>query len=177
METVGELRPEYLKMIANAVISFDRIADVTRAISNIKAHAQIYQAIATGTGIPWDEIGDIHMREGGNNLGEDLIDGTPCDPATFIPDSIQKIHAWFDKTGYQVPAKWDAAERLYLAEKWNGFGPRHHGIHTGYSWATTNFYIKGKYDRNGHWDPNLVDKQVGIASVMLIMREQGIIQF
>lgn len=54
----------------------------------------------------------------------------------------------------------------FKGEAWNGFGPRDHGIRTGYLWAGTNLYVRGKYVADGQWDAAYVDTQLGIIPVM-----------
>jgi peptidoglycan hydrolase-like protein with peptidoglycan-binding domain len=57
----------------------------------------------------------------------------------------------------------------WKGEKWNGMGPRNRGIFTGYLWSGTNHYTRGKYVSDGVWDANVVDKQLGIISVLYQM--------
>src|SRR6185503_7189110 len=66
---------------------------------------------------------------------------------------------------------WTLPYCCYRAEAWNGFGPRNHGINTGYLWAGTDHYTRGKYIRDGRWDPNHEDGQLGVVPVMLRMIE------
>lgn len=171
MYTVGELRPEYLKLITSAQIIFNHVNDVARSVHNTLAQRPVYEEISKATGVPWQVIGLIHMREGNNHLNQGIRQGLPVDPRFFIHDAIQVI------SSRQKPDQWDIAGILWFCESFNGFGPRHHGIHTGYLWAGTSFYWRGKYDRDGHWNPTLVDEQVGIATALLMMKSQGIVQF
>src|SRR5262249_48620684 len=48
----------------------------------------------------------------------------------------------------------------------NGFGPRAHGIHTGYLWAGTNHYDRGKYVADGVWDASHRDTQLGLIPIL-----------
>jgi len=56
---------------------------------------------------------------------------------------------------------------LGTLEDFNGRGyiKYHPDVLTPYLWSKTNHYVKGKYASDGKFDPELVDKQVGVAAI------------
>jgi lysozyme family protein len=63
---------------------------------------------------------------------------------------------------------------LLNCEGFNGFGYRKFGIPTPYNYAGTNHYERGKFPGDGRFDKYAVDKQVGVAAILLRMQERGI---
>lgn len=89
---------------------------------------------------------------------------------TFMDGAVDALHI----DGLDAVAKrerWTQEVALYFEERYNGLGPRAHGRHTGYVWAGTNVYDGGKYIRDGKWDPNEWDRQLGTAAIMMAIAE------
>ena len=134
-----------------------------------------YKAIEAATGVPWWFIGLLHYREGNLKLntylgnGQSLYHKTTETPkgrgpfVTFEDGAIDALeYGGFDKVKY-----WDLGRALYLAEKFNGRGYHDfHDMQSPYVWAGSNWYVKGKYDSDGHFNPNLVDMQLGAAVLL-----------
>ncbi len=55
---------------------------------------------------------------------------------------------------------------LDYAEHYNGMGYRNRGLTSAYVWSGTDVYMGGKFVRDGVFDPNVRDQQIGVA-VML----------
>jgi lysozyme family protein len=56
---------------------------------------------------------------------------------------------------------------LTLLEEYNGLGYAARGLPSPYVWAATDQYVKGKYVADGHFDPDVVDQQLGCAALLL----------
>ena len=63
---------------------------------------------------------------------------------------------------------------LFKMEQFNGFGYRVKGINSPYLWSFSNHYTKGKFTRDGFFDPNAVSKQIGAAVLLRRMSERQI---
>jgi lysozyme family protein len=63
---------------------------------------------------------------------------------------------------------------LFKMEQFNGFGYRVKGINSPYLWSFSNHYSKGKFTRDGFFDPNAVSKQIGAAVLLRRMSERQI---
>jgi hypothetical protein len=55
---------------------------------------------------------------------------------------------------------------LTLMEQYNGLGYAYKGLPSPYVWSGTDQYTKGKYIRDKVFDPNVVDKQLGVAGLI-----------
>ena len=60
----------------------------------------------------------------------------------------------------------DTNSILDFAERYNGLGYKNKGVPSPYVWAGTTNYKGGKYVRDGVYDPNHVDQQLGVAVMM-----------
>jgi hypothetical protein len=117
------------------------------------------------------------MRECSADPKRALGQGDPWNRvSTHVPRGFGPWESWQDAATFYVgydhldevpsPEGWTLAYAAWKSEGWNGFGPRTHGIHTGYLWAGTNHYAKGKYVADGKWDPGFVDRQIGVMPLM-----------
>lgn len=91
--------------------------------------------------------------------------------ATFEQGAQDAFHIdGLDQVSAQ-PEGWTFERAIYEWEKYNGFGPRNNGRHTGYNWAGTNIYNGGKYVADGVWNPNAWDTQLGCVTIALAIAE------
>ncbi len=58
-----------------------------------------------------------------------------------------------------------------MLEQYNGLGYFNRGLPSPYIWSGTDQYIKGKYVADRVFDPNVVDKQLGCAGLILAMQK------
>ena len=70
---------------------------------------------------------------------------------------------------------WTIERILYEAERYNGWGYLGRA-NSPYIWAGSNHYIRGKFIADGVYDPNHVDIQPGVASVLrrLMLVDEGV---
>ena len=166
---VADYRNEY------QLIQISRPAGVEAAARKIFANRERYQIVEKLTGVPWFFIGALHMRECSNDFNGCLANGdnfrhrTRNAPAGYGPwatwedsavwalryDGLTKVTDWSD------PGVW-----CFEAEKFNGEG--YHAIRkpSPYVFAGSQWYRGGKYIRDGVYDPNVVDPQLGVAPVI-----------
>jgi len=69
---------------------------------------------------------------------------------------------------------WSTGRMLHLLESFNGFGYRPFKVPTPYLWSFSNLYEKGKYVRDGEYDPNAVSQQCGAAVILKAGRNSGL---
>lgn len=60
------------------------------------------------------------------------------------------------------------------SEGFNGWGYRNRGMVSPYVWSGTSVYQRGKFVADGRLDRSFVDKQAGVAAILLRFRERGI---
>jgi hypothetical protein len=64
---------------------------------------------------------------------------------------------------------WSIGGALTKLEEYNGLGYASRGKPSPYLWSGTDQYKSGKYVRDGVYDPNTVDSQLGCAGLLLAM--------
>ena len=163
----------------------DRLPIVKKIAQKIISLKNTYLALEQDTGVPWYFIGLVHMRESNFDFATHLHNGDPLNvngkfkrtthvPAnrpsaapgnsityTFEESAIDALEYEFGKITH-----WDIAQIAFLMEKYNGFGYRQKGLPSPYLWASSNMYSRGKYIRDGVFDPTVVDTQLGVMVVL-----------
>jgi hypothetical protein len=56
-----------------------------------------------------------------------------------------------------------------MLEEYNGLGYASRDKPSPYVWSGTDQYVSGKYVRDGVYDPNVVDQQLGCAGLLMAM--------
>ena len=162
--------------------------DAARLILRGKAN---YERVSEKLGgkIPWYFIGITHYMECSCNFNRHLHNGDPLarrtvrvpagrpiadpwngngNPYTFLESAIDALRM----KGFHVQESWNINLTLYRLEKYNGFGYVRRGIYTPYLWAGTTHYSKGKFVRDGVFDPNAVSEQVGAAFLIRLLTDK-----
>lgn len=167
------LRGEYISLLASMQVT--RAQETNATAARLLRYQTRYLDVATATGVPVLLLAALHNRESDANFNTYLGNGEPLNRVTrLVPKGRGPFPSWEAgaKDGLHVDrldqvSDWSWPKALYYGELWNGFGPRdYHGINTGYLWAGTNHYTRGKYVADGRWDGAHVDTQLGIVPVM-----------
>jgi lysozyme family protein len=173
------LRGEYERLLATLRVTRPDAVDATAR--RLLTRMLRYQTVAKITGVPAVWLAAIHERESGADFATYLGNGDALNRQTVnVPRGRGPFMTW--EAGALDALHLDGMDRIaaaaggwtlplacYEAETWNGMGPRNHGIHTGYLWAGTAHYTKGKYVADGRWDAGHIDRQLGVVPVMLRM--------
>lgn len=143
-----------------------------------------YLAVARQTGVPWFVIAVIHQRESSGSFAGVLHNGQKIigtgRKTTIVPKGRGPFASWeeaaIDALVNCAPyaarnTDWSVGGTLALLERYNGLGYYNRGLPSPYVWAGTDQYVKGKYVRDGVFDPNYVDQQLGCAALLMAMRE------
>lgn len=166
------------------VAKFTRSTAINAQVAKIEAHRECYEAVSKATGVPWDVIGVIHYRESSGDFkgvlhNGDRIIGTgkltvkvPKGRGPFSTWEEAAIDALVVCPPYAAKNKdWSIGGTLDILERYNGLGYRNKGLPSPYLWAGTDQYVKGKYVADGKYDPEHVDKQLGVAPILMKLRE------
>ncbi|MCC8946019.1 hypothetical protein H8A97_13140 [Bradyrhizobium sp. Arg62] len=135
--------------------------------------------MASRTGVPWFVIAVIHERECSQSWAGSLAQGDPWNKkSVHVPAGRGPFNSWEDCAvdalvncaPYAARNKdWSIGGVLTLLEQYNGLGYASRGRPSPYVWAGTDQYVSGKYVRDGVYDPNVVDQQLGCAGLILAM--------
>jgi lysozyme family protein len=151
------------------------------AAKSLVAAKQRYQAVEKRTGVPWFVIAVIHEREASQNWHTQLGQGDPLDRVSIhVPKGRGPFKTWedgaYDALVNTSPRaakwkNWTAGGTLALLEQYNGLGYAKRELPSPYCWAATDQYRRGKYVRDGVFDPAAVDGQMGCAALLKNMME------
>lgn len=163
---------------------FTRSTEINDHADKIAKSKSRYEVVSKVTGVPWDVIGVIHYREASGDFSGVLHNGQKIigkgTKTTIVPKGRGPFNTWEEAaTDALVNAPpyaaknndWSIGGTLDLLERYNGLGYRNKGLPSPYLWAGTNQYVKGKYVADGRYDPNHVDKQIGVAPILMKLRE------
>jgi lysozyme family protein len=153
-------------------------AAIARHLVDPAAKAR-YQAVQSRTGVPWFVIAVIHEREASQNWNGSLAQGDPWDRVSVhVPAGRGPFKSWEDAAvdalvncgPYAARNKdWSVGGALTKLEEYNGLGYASRGRPSPYVWSGTDQYVSGKYVRDGVYDPNAVDSQLGCAGLLMAM--------
>lgn len=177
----NEIREEYQRLFDTCVPDVNHLGEINQFVQRLLKGGAQYARVSAITKVPWYVIGLIHGMESGFDFNTHLHNGDPLThrtvnepkgrpptgnpPFTWDTSAIDALHydsfcSWGD---------WSITGILNKLEAYNGWGYRKHGINSPYLWSYSNQYTKGKYGSDGHFDPNLVSKQVGAAVALKSM--------
>lgn len=183
--TLSNTKSSYLAAWNNMEIHPSTLPKAQAVADKIISFRDRYKPLEAATGVPWYFIGLLHMRESNFNFDTHLHNGDPLNvkgmakrtthvPAnrpiappqngktyTFEESAVDALTYEFGKV-----KDWSVEQIAYFQEKYNGFGYRNMGLPSPYLWAGSNQYARGKYIRDGVFDPTVVDSQLGVMVVL-----------
>ncbi|MDR6763696.1 lysozyme family protein [Flavobacterium sp. 2755] len=180
-------KANYEKLFASCIIREAKYPEIDKLVAKIASNKARYQAVGDPLNIPWYVIAIIHCMEASLNFATHLHNGDPLTKRTVqVPAGRPKTgnppFEWeysandaliYDKLNTWT--NWEIAGILYKLELFNGLGYYRQGINSPYLWSYSNHYIKGKYVKDGKYDPNAVSKQCGAAVLLRRLSEQKLI--
>jgi lysozyme family protein len=138
-----------------------------------------YQSVSARTGVPWPIIAVIHERECSQNWSGSLAQGDPWNKVSIhVPAGRGPFASWEEAavdalvncSPHAARNKvWSIGAALTKLEEYNGLGYAARGRPSPYIWSGTDQYVSGKYVRDGVYDPNVVDSQLGCAGLLMAM--------
>lgn len=152
-----------------------RPTQVEEAVQFLLPKMDLYVKEQNETKVPAVLLAALDYREDNANPARAIGQGDPWNRVSVhVPRGHGPWTSKFDADVHYIrydhlddnSAPWSWPYACWKGEAWNGFGPRAHGIHTGYLWAGTSVYTRGKYVADGQWDPTVIDQQLGIIPVM-----------
>jgi lysozyme family protein len=181
--------PEYKRLWGTMRIIRDT-TQLQRLSDKIKKHRAVYERVEKDTGVPWQMVAVIHVREAGEqdigrwtgvlHNGEDIV-GTGR-VTRLVPANRGPFSTWHESAvdALTMPGKnfdkikeWPIERVLAELEPFNGYGYRNKGLRSPYIWASTNHQQLGKYVRDGVFDPTVMDSQIGCAALLKYLEFGG----
>lgn len=175
----GELAEEYQAWYDACEVRPEHAANLAYYLRKLEQGRPLYERVAGDLGgIPWAFIGIIHGMECGFNFNGHLHNGDPLAARTVQVPAGRPVagappFTWAQSArdamvykGFHEVTDWSVPHVLYLLERYNGFGYRMRSLPTPYLWSFSNLYKKGKFVRDGRYDPEAVSKQCGAALML-----------
>lgn len=179
------LKSTYEELFRKCEINAGKITVVDAIIDRIVANKERYKKTQDSTKVPWSIISVIHSLESNLNFGAHLHNGDPLSGKTIrVPEdrppgdppftweesaadalSFDKLNLW---------QEWTIPGALFVLERYNGKGYYNRGLPSPYLWSFSNNYTKGRFVRDGEFDPEAVSKQCGAAVLLKRMLERNI---
>lgn len=138
-----------------------------------------YVAVSNRTGVPWWFIGVAHERESSQNWNGSLAQGDPWNRVSVhVPAGRGPFKSWEDAAVDALTncapfaarnRDWSVGGTLTKLEEYNGLGYASRGKPSPYLWSGTDQYVSGKYVRDGVYNPDVVDQQLGCAGLLMAM--------
>ena len=179
MVDMAALRSENATRWANAKLTRNFVS-VAKSLISPPAKAR-YQNVEKFTGVPWFVIAVIHEREASQDWRKSLAQGDPWNMVSIhVPKGRGPFQSWeaaaIDALVNCSPFAahnhdWSVGGTLTLLEEYNGIGYAARGRPSPYVWSGTNQYVSGKFVRDGVYDANVVDQQLGCAGILKSMAE------
>lgn len=149
---------------------------IWRIVSNRKRYEAVSHRFVN-PGLKWIHVAIFHDLEAMQDFSKYLGNGQSLRYKTTIVPKGRGPFSSFEAgaidaikiQGIDQIEDWSIGGTLWTIEKFNGLGyDKYHNMPSPYLFAGTQHYTKGKYDKDGHFNPNLVSSQIGAA---LLLRE------
>lgn len=189
MQFTAALRDEYRRLFSTAKVRPERQALVAQTVASLVSHKPRYEKAGNPVGVPWWMVAVIHDLEASQNFNTHLHNGDPLThktvhvPAGRPPGSPpftweRSARDALMLDGLTHVADWSISHALFRLEGFNGFGYRNPTIDipSPYLWSFCQHYTKGKFDADGHYDPNLVSQQCGAGVLLRVMVDDAIVK-
>jgi lysozyme family protein len=184
--TFAALRDEYRSRFSSAKVRPAHQVEVNQTIARILAHRDRYKAAGTPLDVPWWFVAIVHQLEGSGNFHTHLHNGDPLTartvqvpagrPLTGHPPFAWEVSARdaLQLEGFAHQQDWSISHALFRFEKFNGFGYRTiaHPIPSPYLWSFSQHYTRGKFDRDGHFNPATISAQCGTAVLLRVLVDE-----
>ena len=183
MPNFTTLRSHYTSLLAAMQIKPQWEAAYSRAAATLLRSKPRYMRVSAQTGVPWEWIAAVHWRERAGDFrgvlhnGEFII-GTGR-RTSLVPAGRGPFSTWEEAAldalrlkGLHLISDWSPERCCYEFERYNGFGYRARPgrPNSPYLWAGTNLYTRGKFVKDGVYDPQHVDQQLGAVPLFLKLR-------
>lgn len=144
-----------------------------------------YEAVSQKTGYPPELVAALHWREHSGGFDGMMSNGAPLNKKSTIVPYDGPYASWEESAVAALnnpsrQATWkangldkdpnDLAALASFAEQWNGLGYYKKGVPSPYIYSGTDVYSKGKYTGDGVYDPDKVDKQIGVVPMLVSLR-------
>lgn len=180
MKLTDDLRHEYENRFASILVKKSAQNPLAVVVPKILRGQDRYKLVAADLGVPWFVIALIHQLEcdgdwtchlhNGDSLEGRTINVPRNRPVTGLPPFTWEASARdaivYEHQKHGWDNDWSVAGILFKLEGYNGFGYRVKDVPTPYLWSGSQFYVNGKFVRDGVFDRQAVSTQLGAAVIL-----------
>lgn len=183
MPTYGAAENGYHNLWDRAQLRERDVSAAKVAAERIIADKVEFEAVEKSTGVPWQWVGVVFLRESNLNMHGAFANGDPIigtgRKTTHVPAGRGPFSTWAAsaideinrrKLQFIGPNGWSVERMLFEAEAYNGWGYLGK-CNSPYVWSWTTEYgppesSGGKYVRDGVFNAGTVDTQPGVAAIL-----------
>jgi len=175
------LRAEYAQLLSAMVIRKECRETVDHVAVKLLGYKSRYEPVSAKNGVPIIFIATSFQREASSDFTRNPAQGWPLNSISRNTPHNGPFRTWFDAAiaAYHLngldllgAGNWSWEHICFYGELFNGFGYRdYHDMHSPYLWGGTNIQTVGKYVKDGKFDPDEMDEQLGIIPVARRMVE------
>lgn len=176
-------RQEYSYLIENAKILPKWRNELEAFQQFVDENIQQFEEAAAFTNVPVPVIAALNYRENGNNFDGHIHNGNPLTGKTYDVPVGRPIKGnapwtWLEsvvdclvdlKKMNLFPWGDDYCKDLEKLESFNGWGYRNNNINSPYLFSGTDAYDKGYFVKDHVFDPNKVNKQLGVFPMLMVL--------
>ena len=177
--------PDWTYLFDNATLDENRIDEIKHVCDKIYKNKERYEKVAKDVNpkMPWWFVAVLHYRESSLSFAGvlhngDRIIGTGR-KTYHVPKGRGPFDTWEEAAvdalqGFAHHKDWDVYNCLKKAERFNGLGYRRRGVgeYSPYVWAGTSIHDEtGKYVADGRYSNTAVEKQLGVAAIIIGLRD------
>lgn len=184
MRFTNKIKAEYAGLLSTMEYKESKLHYINRAAAKAMQHKKQYVEVENQTGVPWQWIAAVHMRESNADFRGVLHNGQKIigkgRKTTIVPKGRGPFSSWSEAAIDAIKLKklhliksWTPERMLYELERFNGWGYRYKGRsgRSPYLWGATNHQLKGKFVSDGKYSSRTLDKQLGAVPVMVRIQE------
>jgi lysozyme family protein len=176
------LAPEYTQLLGLMRVRPECADELERVVERLLGYQanDRYAEVSAKTGVPQVWMAASFEREASSDFRCSPAQGDRWDRVSVhVPRGRGPFAGWdpaaedayhLDGLDAIGASNWVWARAAFEDELFNGFGPRdYHHMHSSYLWGGTNIQQRGKYVRDGVFDPTVMDPQLGTMPIMVRM--------
>lgn len=163
----------------NISLDSNRITEIKKVCGSFYKNQERYMVVSSACGVPEKLIFALHYRESSLSFagvlhnGENIL-GTGR-KTSLVPRGRGPFATWGEAAIDALllkksifPSEWTFETMCEFAERFNGLGYRKRGELSPYVWAGTSKHDEtGKYVSDGKYSSTAIEKQLGIAALLL----------
>lgn len=158
-----------------------RFNEAARTAERIIPSLPLYKAISAQTNVPVTWLAAINERESSTNFHTYFGNGDPLNRVTrHVPKGRGPFKTWdlgcldaLHQMGLVGLPNWTLDFFGYQSIRYNGFGyDEYHNEISPYFVGGTDLQTKGKYTADGHFNPYVMDSQLGTLAIYAALTAQ-----